>query len=144
MSQIIEGIIQGVTEFLPISSSGHIVLLEKISGFSPQNLAQLQIALHLGTLFSIMIYYFKDIKDIFLNTKANSQFLSLIAVGTLPLVLCYLFFYDFFKNIHNNLELSFQVASYSFLATGITLLLPVTVVKSLSSSKKLSFNDDVL
>ncbi len=123
MSQIIEGIIQGVTEFLPISSSGHIVLLEKISGFSPQNLAQLQIALHLGTLFSIMIYYFKDIKDIFLNTKANSQFLSLIAVGTLPLVLCYLFFYDFFKNIHNNLELSFQVASYSFLATGIILLM---------------------
>ena len=58
MNQIIEGIIQGVTEFLPISSSGHIVLLEKISKFSPDNLAQLQIALHLGTLISIIIYYF--------------------------------------------------------------------------------------
>ena len=56
MSQIIEGTIQGVTEFLPISSSGHIVLLEQISGFAPENLAQLQIALHLGTLFSIMIF----------------------------------------------------------------------------------------
>ena len=123
MSQIIEGTIQGVTEFLPISSSGHIVLLEQISGFAPENLAQLQIALHLGTLFSIMIYYFKDIKDIFLNIKANFQFISFILVGTLPLIISYLFFYDFFKSIHNNLELGLQVASYSFLVTGIILLM---------------------
>ena len=73
---LIAGMIQGLTEFLPISSSGHIVLLEQISGFAPENLAQLQIALHLGTLFSIMIYYFKDIKDIFLNIKANFEFIS--------------------------------------------------------------------
>ena len=123
MNQIIEGIIQGITEFLPVSSSGHIVLLEKISKFSSDNLAQLQIALHLGTLFSIIIYYFKDIKDIFLNIKENTQFICFVVVGTIPLIISYLFFYDFFKNIHNNLHLGFQVASYSFLITGFILLM---------------------
>ena len=38
INQIIEGVIQGVTEFLPISSSGHIVFLKKITGFSSDNL----------------------------------------------------------------------------------------------------------
>ena len=57
-NEIIQGIVQGVTEFLPISSSGHIVFFEKITGFKSPNLAQLQIALHLGTLLSIVLYYF--------------------------------------------------------------------------------------
>ena len=65
--QILEGIIQGVTEFLPISSSGHIVFLKKITGFSSENLVLQQIALHLGTLVSVFIYYYKDIKKIILN-----------------------------------------------------------------------------
>ena len=123
MNQIIEGIIQGVTEFLPISSSGHIVLLEKVSGFSPNNLAQLQVALHLGTLLSIIIYYFKDIKEILLNIKQNFQFIGFIIVGTIPLIISYLFFYEVFKNIHNNLDLGFQIASYSFIITGFILLM---------------------
>ena len=67
VNQIIEGFIQGVTEFLPISSSGHIVFLKKITGFSSDNLALQQIALHLGTLISILIYYYQDIKELFLN-----------------------------------------------------------------------------
>ena len=61
---IILGAVQGITEFLPISSSGHIVLLEQISGFAPENLAQLQVALHLGTLFAILIYYKDELKEI--------------------------------------------------------------------------------
>ena len=67
MNQIIEGIIQGITEFLPISSSGHIVFLKKITGFSSDNLVLQQIALHLGTLISVLIYYYKDIKRLLLN-----------------------------------------------------------------------------
>ena len=67
MENILLGIIQGITEFLPISSSGHIVFLKKFANFSSNNLAQLQVALHLGTLFSIIIYYFKSIKEIVLN-----------------------------------------------------------------------------
>ena len=123
INQIIEGIIQGITEFLPISSSGHIVLLEKASGFSPENLSQLQVALHLGTLLSIVIYYFNDIKDILFNIRKNFRFIQFVIIGTLPLIAAYLFLYDFFKNIHNDLDLAFEVASYSFLITGFILLM---------------------
>jgi len=58
------GVLQGVTEFLPVSSSGHLVLLERSFNIEP-NLT-LNVFLHLGTLGAIVFYYFKDIKDIFI------------------------------------------------------------------------------
>ena len=135
MNEIIQGIVQGVTEFLPISSSGHIVFLDRIGGFSSSNLAQLQVGLHLGTLLSILIYYFRDIKELFLNFKDNRRYISFIFIGTLPLVLIYFLFYDNIKNIHNNSDVAFQVASYSILVTGFILLL----TKFAHTNKKLTY-----
>jgi len=124
MSEIIQGIVQGLTEFLPISSSGHIVFLEKISGFRSDNLAQIQIALHLGTLLSILIYYFKDIKELLFNQDAtNKKYISFIFVGTLPLIIMSLFWYDNIKNLLNNSSIAFEIASYCILITGLILLL---------------------
>ncbi len=57
---IILGVVQGVTEFLPVSSSGHLVLLQKIFGLSGEEVA-LSIILHLGTLVAVGIFFFKDI-----------------------------------------------------------------------------------
>ena len=51
--------IQSATEFLPVSSSGHLILTEKF-GFSNQNLLT-DISLHLGTLFAVCAFFFKDI-----------------------------------------------------------------------------------
>ena len=121
VSQIVEGFIQGVTEFLPISSSGHIVFLKKITGFSSDNLALQQIALHLGTLISILIYYHQDIKELFL--KLNQRYTLYILIGTLPLVFSGLFLFDLFDDINNNIELAFPVASYCILITGFILFM---------------------
>ena len=124
MNEIIQGIVQGLTEFLPISSSGHIVFLEKISGFKSDNLAQLQIALHLGTLLSILIYYFKDIKELVFNQDAShKKYMSFIFVGTLPLIIMSLFWYENISNLLNNSSIAFEVASYCILITGFILLL---------------------
>ena len=101
INQIIEGVIQGVTEFLPISSSGHIVFLKKITGFSSDNLVLQQIALHLGTLISVLIYYYQDIKDLVL--KLNQKYTAYIFIGTLPLIFSALFLFDLFDNINNNI-----------------------------------------
>jgi len=120
INQIIEGVIQGVTEFLPISSSGHIVFLKKITGFSSDNLVLQQIALHLGTLISVLIYYYQDIKDLVL--KLNQKYTAYIFIGTLPLIFSGLFLFDFFDNINNNIEIAFPIASSCILITGFILL----------------------
>ena len=60
---IVLGIIQGITEFLPISSSGHLVLIPHIFGWQDQGLA-FDVALHWGTLIAVLIYFRKDWVDI--------------------------------------------------------------------------------
>ena len=64
IQSIILGIIQGITEFLPISSSGHLVLIPNIFGWEDQGLA-FDVALHWGTLFAVIIYFWKDWMEIF-------------------------------------------------------------------------------
>ena len=83
MSDILFGIIQGVTEFLPISSSGHLVVFSEV--FKDNTLNTYEIAfLHLGTFFSILIYYFKDIFSIIKNRNSLIQTFKLIVIGVLP------------------------------------------------------------
>ena len=55
------GVVQGLTEFLPVSSSGHLVLIQKYLGFKEHSLS-LDIAVHLGTLFSVLTIYFHHLK----------------------------------------------------------------------------------
>ncbi|MZG53253.1 MAG: undecaprenyl-diphosphate phosphatase [Nitrospinae bacterium] len=63
---IILGIIQGLTEFLPVSSSGHLILAPFLLNFNDQGLA-LDAILHLGTLLAILIYFKNDLLDILLG-----------------------------------------------------------------------------
>ena len=83
MIDILFGIIQGVTEFLPISSSGHLVILSEL--FKENTLNTYEIAfLHLGTFFSILIYYLKDIFSILKNRNLLIQIFKLIVIGVMP------------------------------------------------------------
>ena len=75
-------IIQGVSEFLPISSAAHLVLASSIYEFKNQSLL-IDISLHLGSLLAIL-YYFKN--DIF-NFKKNKNLFYKIIIGTLPLII---------------------------------------------------------
>jgi len=54
-------IIQGLTEFLPISSSGHLILLPKLSGMTDQGLV-IDVAVHVGTLFAVVLYFWSDVR----------------------------------------------------------------------------------
>ena len=60
---LILAIVQGVTEFLPISSSGHLVLAPYLFGFSDQGLA-LDVAVHLGSLLAVVVFFRRDILDL--------------------------------------------------------------------------------
>lgn len=69
MSKLLEyillGIVQGLTEPLPISSSGHLVIAQSLFGIEPSGDAVLEIMLHLGSLIAICVYYRKDLARLF-------------------------------------------------------------------------------
>ena len=91
---ILLGIVQGVAEFLPISSSGHLVILETLLGGSVESL-ELNVALHFGTLLSILVVYRNDLFRVFLNPKM----VLAIIVATLPVVVVGLFMKDYLETI---------------------------------------------
>ena len=84
---LILSIIQGITEFLPISSQSHLILTSKLLGMSDQGLS-FDIALHAGSLMAIIIYYRKEITKIMSISDEGIQYLKLIIIGsiTLPII----------------------------------------------------------
>ena len=80
---IILGLVQGFTEFLPVSSSGHLVILQNILGIYSNQLA-VSVVLHFGTLFAVIIFFRKDIIDLLKNQNLLRQaFLVVIITGTI-------------------------------------------------------------
>ena len=74
--------IQGVSEFLPISSSAHLIIVSSLYEFKSSSLL-IDISLHLGSLFAIIYYFKEDLLDI----KNNKRLLSLIIIGSIPLII---------------------------------------------------------
>ena len=88
-------VIQGITEFLPVSSSGHLILLPKLTGITDQG-QTIDVAVHIGTLFAVVIYFWADVKTAFagilrlIQGKIDTQgaFLALcLLISTVPVVL---------------------------------------------------------
>ncbi len=75
-------IIQGVSEFLPVSSAAHLIIASNIYKFTNQSLL-IDISLHLGSLLAILFYFKEDIFDL----NKNKNFFYKIAIGTIPLIL---------------------------------------------------------
>lgn len=91
---IVLGIIQGLTEFLPISSTAHLVLIPALVGWPDPGLS-FDIALHVGTLAAVLIYFFRDWVQIIVNgfgmkwgpdpsLRGNKMLLWLLIAGTIP------------------------------------------------------------
>ncbi|MFW5720644.1 MAG: undecaprenyl-diphosphate phosphatase [Candidatus Dojkabacteria bacterium] len=119
---ILLGVIQGLTEFLPISSSGHVILLGKLTNYHNEGIVE---AVNLGTFLAVLIYYRKDIlqiiKSVIPSTSAEQNFLkdkalvpkfiaSVIPIGIVGVLI---------KNVY---EVSFETWEYSLLLIGIMSL----------------------
>jgi len=59
---VMVAMIQGITEFLPVSSSGHLILLPQLTGIQDQGLV-IDVAVHVGTLFAVIIYFWRDVAE---------------------------------------------------------------------------------
>jgi undecaprenyl-diphosphatase len=77
------GLIQGLTEFLPISSSGHLVLVPALLGQEPPDLAT-SAMLHLGTLAAVLVYFRRDVVDVVTFSDKGRRLLVLLLIGTIP------------------------------------------------------------
>ncbi|WP_171133781.1 MULTISPECIES: undecaprenyl-diphosphate phosphatase [unclassified Ruegeria] len=92
---ILVAIIQGVTEFLPISSSGHLILLPGLTGLDDHGLA-IDVAVHVGTLGAVVLYFWRDVKQALIGipqvlsgriTSPQARLALCLGIATIPVVL---------------------------------------------------------
>lgn len=121
VSALILAIVQGFTEWLPVSSSGHLVLFHKLLGYE-QNLA-FDVTVHFGTLMAVFVYFGKDIVDIvedFLKLKTKSVNFKLgllIIAATIPAALIGYVFESYFVSAFS----SIGIVAIGFLITSVLL-----------------------
>lgn len=157
ISVIIQGIIQGLTEFLPISSSGHLSVAQHFMNIGEESLL-ISIILHLGTLLAVFIAFRKRIigiiKEFFLTiadifrgrfswSKMNDdrRMMVMIIIATLILVPVY-FFKDFFTSMEGDGDIIFE--GCAFLFTALLLILSDACVKGLKTGKDIKLKDAVV
>ena len=103
IESIILGIVQGLTEFLPVSSSGHIVIVNSIlnTGFNSDSYVLMNIVLHGATASSILYVFrndlYKILSGLFSNEKKQVYFSYTILISMVPAVIVGLFFEDIIK-----------------------------------------------
>ncbi len=90
MNDLIIGIIQGITEFLPISSSGHLVIFSSLSESVKLNTNDIAF-LHIGTLFSIIVFYRNRLSETLTNKVRLTHTIKIILIAIIPAVVIGLF-----------------------------------------------------
>ncbi|MSR02226.1 MAG: undecaprenyl-diphosphate phosphatase [Gemmatimonadetes bacterium] len=117
---LVLGLVQGLTEFLPISSSGHLVLAEEFVGYRPQGVF-FEIIVHLATLFSVVIAYRQRILELLKGLVAGRREAftdaGLLILASIPAAVAGLLWRDYFeRTFHSPVDLGWQ-----FLATAVLL-----------------------
>ena len=127
VSALLLGLLQGFTEFLPISSSGHLVLVQSfIPGFSQPGVL-FDTTLHIGTLVAVCIYFWKDLWEMLVSlfssgtreARDSRRLLWLLIVGSVPTAAIGLLFRKQFEAMFNDI---YGVGEW-FIVTGILLFL---------------------
>jgi len=131
--------IQGLTEFLPLSSSGHLVLFQKLFGLEPPIL--FDILVHVGTLGAVFLFFRQELKllvvDFFKKEKKAVKLVSLMVVGTLPAALVGFWLKSFLEVVFSSLRL----LSFAYLLTSLLLFSTKLVKEKKKGLEDLSWRD---
>jgi len=121
LQYFIIGLVQGITEFLPISSSAHLILIPELMNWDDKGIFT-DIAVHVGTLGAVILYLLKDIRKIIIDfidlRKNSSQYFAIkIFIATLPALVIGFIFYEYLIHYFRNL----LVIAWSSIIFGIIL-----------------------
>lgn len=134
MHIVVIAVVQGITEFLPISSSGHLVLVPIVAGWPDQGLA-IDVAVHVGTLGAVIVYLWRDVWSMIAvvgqiakgKPAPGAKLLAYIVFATVPVVIAGLLFHKDVGAALRNVEvigwtmLGFGLVLYLFDRTGLTV-----------------------
>lgn len=148
---IILGIIQGIAEFLPISSSAHLIIFRDIFGIGasmPQEMAfSFDIALHFGTLLAIGVFFFKEFitmitKGLTKGVKDDEgKMLWYLVVATIPAAIAGLLFEDLIEGVIRN---NYYIIAAALAIMGIIIYLADTKSKSDKNLKTITLKDAII
>ena len=144
---IVLALIQGLTEFLPISSSGHLIIVPKLISWQDQGLI-IDVAVHAGSLLAVIIYLWRELWSItaalidFRNLHQNPdlQLAKLIIIGSIPVVMMGLII----SLISDNLTRSIEIIGWATLAFGILLGISDKIGLAVSDLRHMGIGDAFL
>jgi undecaprenyl-diphosphatase len=139
LEAVLQGILQGLTEFLPVSSSGHLSLFQHFFGITGSTAMLTTVVLHLGTLAAVFIAFWRKIKELIIEAfrliadiftgkfkwremNGNRRMIIMIIISILPLFVFYIF-RDFFTSLASDNDIIAE--GISFLYTSVLLFLAV-------------------
>lgn len=141
IESILWGLVQGLTEFLPVSSSGHLRLIPEFIGVEPPDLATSAV-LHLGTLGAVLAYYRKDIVWIITGLRSDPQarqVATMIVVASIPAVIVGLAFKDQLESIQQSAD----AVGLALIVTGLVLLVSGKVPRRERAAEDLISRDAI-
>jgi len=156
---LVLGIIQGLTEFLPISSTGHLTIAGKLMGLisdkNPEHWTSFMAVIQLGTLLAIIIYFWKDLWNIFIDfikdnllhrngfssQSDNSKMGWMIILGSIPVAIIGLGFKDI---IEGALTKNLYIIASSLIVLGIILAFAEKIGKFKREMKDITWKDAVI
>ena len=130
-NSILLGVVQGLTEFLPVSSSAHLAIAQSLIPKFTQPGLLFDVVLHMGTTLAVLSYFRKDI------LKINLKEIFLLGIATIPAVVAGLLFRTIFESLFTNIHL----IGVTLIFTGI---MNFFVVKSLTTSTNIDWLDAIL
>lgn len=148
---VLAGVVQGITEFLPISSSGHLVLFHEFLNFDLPDSLAFDVVLHLGTLVALLVYFFSDVKKYLVaffrsliqwDLKNNKDQLLAwyLLVGTFPAAIVGFYFENIIEMYFRNAAL----VAVMLIAVGILLYLADRFFEKIKSMNDLSWRGAII
>jgi undecaprenyl-diphosphatase len=144
---ILLGLLQGVTEFLPVSSSGHLAIAQHyLAGFSQPGIL-FDIMLHVGTMLAVVLYFHREIYRLLTSpfmqgaeARLYRRLLLLLLAGSVPTALIGLTFKDFFEGLFDNM----LVVSSMLLVTGTLLFVSERFRRAGRKEEQLTWSDALM